>query len=127
MKSIFFRICMVALVVGCASSKNNEIRLSSVYKDYVFYKCIQEAFPNDSIYNKDISETVLMEMSNYAIMKERSGKMDSIAKAFVNSIQPTQIADYENKKPLFLRCLEFYKSKELDKFVKKLAKETPKF
>lgn len=70
---------------------------------------------------------VYNDFSGFSINGDIDVSLDSIATTFVNSIQPTQIADYGNKKPLFMSCLEFYKSKELDKFVKKLAKETPKF
>lgn len=57
--------------------------------------------------------------SNHAV------KLDSLAQQFLTNITPFQIEDYGGKKPIFMRCLEYYESRGLRKELKRILK-TPK-
>lgn len=86
-------------------------------KDYALCSCLKLAANSDSLKN-DISFSILNELSDYNA--EALNKIDSLSKIVVAEIQPSQIVDYEGKKPYLLSCIEYYRSKRLDSLIKVL-------
>ncbi len=86
-------------------------------KEYALCKCLYYANNKDSVVANDISISIYREISDYGD-KSVYDLTDSASKKAANAILPTQIADYDGKKPILMRCLEFYKSKSLDSLVK---------
>ena len=83
-------------------------------KDFFLYSCIKYGFEETDIGKKDHSGAVYIDLLRYNL--EAIHKTDSLAKAFVASIEPTP---YENRgtKGTIMMSIEVYKSKKIDKFI----------
>lgn len=77
-------------------------------------------FKDKQIAENDISQTLYFDILRYR--PEALEAVEEYAKNFVETIEPSLIVDLGNKKAVILSCIEKYKSKELDKFIKSLDK-----
>lgn len=82
--------------------------------------CITEGFKDKQIAENDISQGVYFDILRYS--PEAFQEAKDYAKKFVETIEPSPIEDLGNKKAIILSCIEKYKSKELDKFIKSMDK-----
>jgi hypothetical protein len=89
-------------------------------KEYFLCVCIMEGFKDKQIDKDDISQGVYFDILRYS--PEAFQEVKDYAKKFVETIEPSPIEDLGNKKAIVLSCIEKYKSKELDKFIKSLDK-----
>lgn len=89
-------------------------------KEYFLCVCITEGFKDKQIAENDISQAVYFDILRYRL--EAIEAVEEYAKKFVETIEPSLIVDLGNKKAVILSCIEKYKSKELDKFIKSLDK-----
>jgi hypothetical protein len=133
MKTLFSVFYLVTLstffLTGCRAKKGAEIHASPTeaklkekqewLKEYALCSCIREAYPHDSI-KTDISFSVLRDISDYEAPVY--DKVRSEAKKAALTIEPSQIADFEGKRPYLLGCLNFYQSKALDSLIKSFPK-----
>ena len=86
-------------------------------KDYALCCCLLYASKRDTLISNDISFSIYREISNYGD-DDVYKTIDSVSKKAASKIEPTQIADYNGKKPLLKGCIEYYNSMELDSLVK---------
>jgi len=112
-----FAICAVVFC-ACTSVRNGGVRntytnTSKALKDYAFCRCLMYGFEKDSLQLTDASIGVLYELSDYSITPAESKKLDSVAKSVISTLEPLQPADYGGKKAIILKCIEFYKSRNL--------------
>jgi len=90
-------------------------------KKYAFIQCLIYSYNNrnliDSIFKKDMSLGMLWDIGNNSIpyiYKE----LDSITFEYVKTIKPSQITDYEQRKPTLYKCLDYYGSKKTDSIIR---------
>jgi hypothetical protein len=89
-------------------------------KEYFLCVCITEGFQDKQIAENDISQAVYFDILQYD--PKAFEEVKDYAKKFVETIEPSPIVDLGNKKAVVLSCIEKYKSKELDKFIKSMDK-----
>lgn len=102
-----------------ADLKNASIQ-KELLKEYFLCACITEGFSDKQLGKDDISQAVYFDILRYG--PEVLQEVKNHAKKFVDSIEPSPIVDFGNKKAIILSCIEKYKSKELDKFIKSMPK-----
>lgn len=86
-------------------------------KDYFFCRCIEHAYNEETakkIKQNDISQSVLFDVGNLGRYYKA---IDSLATEKAKSIQPTQISDYKDKKPVIMRCLEYRRNLDVKKIL----------
>ncbi|KAA3436564.1 hypothetical protein [Rufibacter hautae] len=89
-------------------------------KDYAFCMCLHYTLGKetaDKLWAEDISRGVLIDIAD---LYEENSHLDSIALEASERIVPSTYSDHENKKAVVFRCLQFYQSRELDRFVKSM-------
>ena len=89
-------------------------------KEYFLCVCITEGFKDKQIAEDDISQAVYFDILSYS--PEAFQEVRDYAKKFVETIKPSAIVDLGNKRTVILTCIEKYKSKELNKFIKSMDK-----
>lgn len=89
-------------------------------KEYFLCVCITEGFKDKQIDKDDISQAVYFDILRYS--PEAFQEVKDYAKKFVETIEPSPIEDLGYKKAIILSCIEKYKSKELEKFIKSMDK-----
>ena len=89
-------------------------------KEYFFCVCITEGFNNKQVAAQDISQAIYFDIMRYR--PDAFQEVNDYAKRFVETIEPSPIEDLGNKKAIILNCIEKYKSKEVDKFIKSMDK-----
>lgn len=89
-------------------------------KEYFLCMCLMEGFKDINIGEHDVSESVYFDITNYATDAFQDVKV--YARNFVDTIQPPIAEGFGDKKAIVLKCIEKYKSKEVDKFIKSLDK-----
>lgn len=121
MKKKIFALVLLGISLSLFSFKVIDDRCREnnrkLIKEYFLYRCIIEGFKERNIEELDHSGTVYVELMRYGI--KAKNKVDSLAKEFIHSIP---ISDYENRKTrgITILSIEYYNSKELDKFIKSL-------
>lgn len=70
----------------------------------------------------DISRGIYMDIANYS--QDVYDLIDSVSKNAASKIAPSQIADHDGKKALFLDCMNFYNSQKLDSLVRHIRKQS---
>jgi Type VI secretion system (T6SS), amidase immunity protein len=113
--SLFLFICCSA-ALGQANKVGPTVKVG--LKDYALCSCLAKAYKKDSIDTKDVSISVLFELSDYNFNMGHIKKIDSLTDNIVAGIKPLQHADYGHKKAIALRCLEYYKSKDLARLIR---------
>jgi hypothetical protein len=99
--------------------------MREVYRQYFLARCIYIAFGQEIVGSKDISLSVYYAVGDEFGGTDHARKLDSLAKKMVDSITPTQVDDYEGRKPILMDCIEYYESKELKREIMKILK-TPR-
>jgi len=96
--------------------------MGEIYRQYFLARCIYFAFGEEKVFSKDISLSVYYATGDEFGDTNHSYKLDSLAKKVLSSITPTQVADYEGRKPILMRCIEYYESKELKREIVRILK-----
>lgn len=116
MKYLIFSVFV--FFFSCAGNKFNKATLNKEIREYAFCLCLNHAFSDtvsNSILKEDMSLPMYFDVTNHA--NGQFFKLDSLSKKFALSIQPSQIQDYSNRKPIIAKCFEFSKSNEIDSIV----------
>ena len=115
MKNFIF-IIIASLAFHCTAKGQSKFTRQNreMLKDFFLYSCIRYGFPEIDMQKKDHSAAVYIDLLRYNL--EAIHKTDSVAKAFIASIEPTP---YENRgtKGIIIMSIEAYKSKKIDKFI----------
>jgi len=85
-------------------------------KEYFLCTCIAEGFNDED----DMSQAVYFDILRYSPMAFE--EVRDYAKKFVETIEPSPIEDFGNKRAITLSCIDKYKSKELEKFIENMDK-----
>ena len=107
-------------LTSCKIQYNKKAYIEA-YKLTATYSCLSEGMESklyDSIVLKNdasFSYDVLAGPNNY--------KIDSVGRSQGKKIPRTPLKDLGNKKLIYKHCLQYYKSKELNKLAKKWWKE----
>ncbi len=115
MKNCIFIIAALLAFYCTAKGQSKFTRQNrAMLKDFFLYSCIKYGFEDTDIKKKDHSGAVYIDLLRYNL--EAIHKTDSLAKAFIASIEPTP---YENRntKGIIIMSIEKYKSKKIDKFI----------
>ena len=97
---------------------NITINQRELLKDYFLCVCITEGFKDKNINEDDISQSVYFDILRYD--PEALQKVKEYANSFVATIDPSPIEDLGTRKAIIANCIEKYKSKDLDNFIKQL-------
>jgi len=89
-------------------------------KEYFLCVCITEDFKDRQISELDISQGVYFDILRYS--PKAFQEVKDYAKKFVETIESSPIVDLGNKRAIISSCIEKYKSKEVDKFIKSMDK-----
>jgi hypothetical protein len=84
-------------------------------KEFALCNCLRFGYPNSDIYT-DISISIYFNQLLYG--QSIINKITEISKQEVETVKPLENFDYKGKKPIFLSCMEFYKSNRLDSIVR---------
>ena len=126
MKRLYFILALsiLSLTNCCGQYTVADLKKTAVQrellKEYFLCVCITEGFKDKRIAENDISQAVYFDILRYS--PEAFQEVKDYAKKFVETIEPSPIEDLGNKKAIILSCIEKYKSKELDKFIKSMDK-----
>jgi len=116
--TLFIMSLSISLAYGQRVPSKKE--LGETYRQYVLARCIYIAFGEEKVFSKDVSLSVYYGAGNEFGMTNHSRKLDSLALHKLNSITPTQVADYGEAKPILMRCIEYYESQELKTEIRKI-------
>ena len=123
--SVFFLAsCMTTKPVRFGELNATDLEKAKPYvwrellKEYFLCVSITEGFKEKNIVEEDISETVYFDVLPYS--PEAFQEVREFAKKFVETIEPSPVVDLKNKSAVISSCINKYKSKELDKFIKSL-------
>ena len=109
-------------IVSCSTNKKINTKTERNLKDYAFCSCLIEGYKRDSIDLKDISISVLYELTDYNINLFYRKQIDSLTTLIVNDIRPLQVGDYGNKKAVIFNCLQYYKGEKLRHLIHTMKK-----
>jgi len=89
-------------------------------KEYALCNCVSLVGKQDTAFRNDISQSVYVEITDYSRSSDKNiyNAVDSLSHKALHSVTPSQIADYEGKKPYMKSCIEFSQSKELDSLIR---------
>lgn len=88
----------------------------ALLKEYFLCVAIHEGFKAQQLDTADCSLAVYFDILRYP--PEVFEKIQAYAKQMVASMQPSPITDLGYRKAILLDCMEMYKSKELDQFIR---------
>lgn len=126
MKRLYFILVFTFLSLTSCCGQHTALNLEKrtvqkeLLKEYFLCISIIEGFKDKQICKDDVSKSVYFDILQYS--PEALQKVEVYAKEFVETIEPSPLIDLGNKKAVILRCIEQYKSKELDKFINSLDK-----
>lgn len=107
-------------MAGCSPSSH--IRDNrKLLKEYAYCKCLQYALADTIIFKEDISLAVYREIALYPW--EVFDEIDIFSFEAAKNIKPSEIADHEGKKSVFLQCFRYYESLALDSMIKRMDKK----
>ncbi|PIT55613.1 type VI secretion system amidase immunity protein Tai4 [Snodgrassella alvi] len=122
--------CLILFPMGCNASSINSMTPEAVnrtfiqnYKDMVLASCIASAYHDDKIASMDAgsSASVLREWTYYNMDKSIDAEIRIIDSYLSrNYFNPLAEAEIKGIKFDFLKCLDLYHSKELDRLAKKV-------
>ncbi|TXH59941.1 MAG: hypothetical protein E6Q89_01570, partial [Bacteroidia bacterium] len=102
----FIWIYILIFFVSCkAYRETGKVDINNIYLDYIFYKSLNYAYKNDSIFINDISSSVYMDLSGSSILEELGEFLDSEEKRRASSVEPIDYIDYEGKNSTFYDLL----------------------
>ncbi|RZK17131.1 MAG: hypothetical protein EOO43_13790 [Flavobacterium sp.] len=96
--------------------------MESYYRWYVLAECIYIGFDKDKVFEKDITFSILNDITEYVKLTSHGRKLDSLVKIKIQSIPPSQIEDYQKKKAIILESMRYYDSEELKRQVQEILK-----
>lgn len=128
-------ITLISLLIsmsGCSRKKSTEsshhrqdslLRERTIWlKQYALCNCLRYAFNKDTAVQKDISVGIYRDITGGLDIRVYNA-IDSLSKQAALQIAPSEIADYNGKKPFMLGCMNYYESKSLDSLLKKHEKD----
>lgn len=126
MKKICFIMTLIGILLsteGCKikkAGKTSQSEKRQWMKEYALCSCLSLIAKQDTAIQDDISKSIYVEITDYTRTDKNNiyNAVDSLASKAIKSINPTQIADYEGRKPYMKSCIEFYQSKELDSLIR---------
>lgn len=115
MRSLIFTLFIISIVSSCYAQPEKTQR--TLLKQFVFCKCFEYA-NDDSLYfrRSDISAGVLRELAYYD--EHVFVSADSVASLAAKKIIPSIIGDHNGRKTVLMECLDFFESRELERFVR---------
>ncbi|RZK68409.1 MAG: hypothetical protein EOO85_24425 [Pedobacter sp.] len=125
MKNKTWCLWVIMMLIGISSysqSRFSQKELAKLYRQYVLQQCMYHGYEQDSVFHKDISLSIINDISDYPTLNSHGRMLDSLVVRKLKSIEPTTIPDYEDNKPIFLDIVEYYDSKELKKDVWRILK-----
>ncbi len=89
-------------------------------RDYALCACLRFGYKDSEVYS-DISTPILLNQMLYSsfitdLIKEKSKK-------YAGNIKGSEVADYNNKRPIIVDCLKYYKSSSLDSLIRSFDSE----
>ena len=119
------RLFFIALLFfsSCDNYNEKSEERIAMIRDYSFCSCFEYSLGNDlteNIREIDFSRALLFDISEDVSLY--FSKIDSMAKLESMKIESTQIQDYNNRKPIILRCLEFSRSSTIDSLIDSIIK-----
>jgi hypothetical protein len=115
--SIYFILASVIFTCTLQAQPKAVRENREMLKDYFLYSCIIHGFENLDMKKKDHSGAVYTDLLRYDL--KALHKTDSLAKAFVNSIQSSPY-EQRNSKGIIILSIDEYKSKRIDNFIKSM-------
>lgn len=103
------------------SIKGKKLSLQrELLRDYALCACLRFGYKDTKVYN-DISTPILLNQILYSsfvtdLIKEKS-------KTYAGNIKGSEVADYNNKRPIIVDCLKYYKSSSLDSLIRSFDSE----
>lgn len=112
-----------------SQSRLSQKELAKLYRQYVLFQCMYHGYEKDSVFHKDISLSIINDISDYPTLNSHGRMLDSLVSKKLKSIEPTTIPDYGDAKPIFFDIVNYYDSKELKKDVWRILKspKIPKY
>lgn len=126
MKKVYFVFVLsISSLISCFGQlSTTDLKKRSIQrellKEYYLCVCITEGLKDKHIAEDDISQSVYLDYLDYS--PEALKEVKDSAKQFVETIIPSPIMDLNNKRAVIMRCIEKYRSKETNKFIKSLDK-----
>jgi|GEM_PF-2917951 hypothetical protein len=89
-------------------------------RDYALCACLRFGYKDSEVYS-DISTPILLNQMLYSsfitdLIKEKSKK-------YAGNIKGSEVADYNNKRPIIVDCLKYYRSSSLDSLIRSFDSE----
>jgi hypothetical protein len=94
--------------------------IRELLKEYFICVCITEGFKDKRIDEDDMSQSIYFDILPYS--PEAFQEVKDYAKKNIKTIDSSTIEDLGNKKAIISSCIDKYKSKELDRFIKSMDK-----
>ncbi|MDD4599295.1 MAG: hypothetical protein PHW35_15115 [Lentimicrobiaceae bacterium] len=114
-------VCLISIITifSCSAKGQTGNKNREQLKEYFLCCCIYHGFNNTGIAELDNSKSIYFDILQYKLPAMQ--KVDSLAKAFVNSME---VSGYEKRKTrgIIILSIEEYKSKKLDTFIRTLDK-----
>lgn len=118
-------IFIILLFVSCGTSQPRALSQSQqieYMRDYFFCRCLDHAYSEKVtkyIWQNDISKGVLFDIGELGAYYQ---ELDSLARIKAEAIKPSQITDFQNEKPVILRCLEYSRNLDISSILKDINK-----
>ena len=119
-------ICSCSARVNVTSHDSGSIKgdklkqQRELLRDYALCSCLRFGYKNTEVYS-DISTPILLNQILYSsfvsdLIKEKS-------KTYADNIKASEVADYNNKRPIIVSCMDYYKSSSLDSLIRSFDSE----
>jgi hypothetical protein len=92
------------------------------FKMQVYCACLRNAYENKDIMREMWKEDLLATFDGLA-SEQTQKTVDSLGSLIARTIKPEENPDFEGKKRITVKCLEYYTSKELDNIARKRFKK----
>ena len=99
MKTVCVIIAVAIFFISCTSSSKLS-ESNQLLKEYAYCKCFQFASGDTAYFINDVSLSVYSDLASYNSTAYE--KIDSLTSVAVRAFGPSEIADYKNKKAVFL-------------------------
>ncbi|MBC7567721.1 MAG: hypothetical protein H7223_12255 [Pedobacter sp.] len=119
---IFFIVSFNTMAQKEPTSKE----LEPLYRMYILSRCIYLGFDRDKVFDKDISFSVLNDITQYVTLNSHGRQLDSLVRLKLQSIPQSTIEEYEKKRAIILESILYCDSQELKKQVKEILKSPKK-
>ena len=127
MKIISVSLVLTGILVGSCGSIKVKGHVSrkertDLAKQYAMTSMLYFALKREGVdlSEKDVSASICVEVGDLPV--DLTESIDKMAQSAVDSIKPSQIGDYGNKKPIIIHCVTFMNSKPVADTVRKYLK-----